>query len=528
MITFTKFGKYGRLGNSLFQYAAMLGFSQKHGVELQLPKWAYAKYFEGDFPELTKVVKAESVNEKGFEYNDYSGLDWKQNLDFTGYFQSEKYFLHCKELIRKQLTFKKDFAEKVRAQYANVFARPVIAISVRRGDYVDNPHYELLPVTYYFLALQKYFPNWRKAANLLFFSDDIQWCKVHFGCLENAYFAENKFDNLDKTKYFSENESAIRQLCLMSQCQHFIISNSTFAWWGAWLGEKKGSTVVRPARYFGEKLKHLSTDDHYPAHWVSFDHHNKRIDLSDVTFVIPVSFDHNDRRQNLELSVCMLQKDFKTNIIIGEQGGKKFEYMGKYADYMAFNFGAFHRTRMLNQMFKKTLTPYVANWDADVLISPVQVWDAVERLRAGADMVYPYDGRFARVPRQPWFKRLEKALDVGIFQDTVFKGMRPEDKLSVGGAVFFNCESFFAGGGENENFISHAPEDTERRYRFETLGHDVQRVPGVLWHIDHFIGPNSSGRHAFQNRNKAEWSKIENMTKEQLAAYVDSWEWLKK
>lgn len=533
ILTFTKFGRYGRLGNQLFQYASLLGFAEKYGAELQLPKWQYAKYFDSDFPELTKNVKTQTTKEAAYHYTPefYDRLNWNQHFDFLGYFQSPKYWQHCEKLVREKLAFKKDFAEQVRKPYERVFKKPVIAISIRRGDYIDNPNYELLPVTYPILALFKHFPKWRERFNLLIFSDDPAYCRVHFACLENAFVVDNDFDNLDKSKYFDLNESAIQQLCLMSQCDHFIIANSTFSWWGAYLGEKKGSIVIRPARYFGEGLKHLTTKDHYPEQWQVFDHLNKngtqkRVDLTDVTFTIPVSFDHNDRRQNLELSVCILQKHFNTNIIIGEQGGRKFEYMGKYCDYMNFDrMQAFHRTKMLNDMAAKTLTPIVVNWDADVFISPVQIWDAVQRIRNGADMVYPYDGRFARVPRHQWFKQLEKRLDVGIFGENEFRGMGKEDALSVGGAVFFKLASFHAGGGENETFISHAPEDTERFYRFVTLGFDVQRVPGPLYHMDHFIGPNSSGRHAFRNRNIAEWEKVQSMTKDQLAAYVESWAW---
>jgi hypothetical protein len=163
-----------------------------------------------------------------------------------------------------------------------------------------------------------------------------------------------------------------------------------------------------------------------------------------------------------------------------------------------------------------------------VFVAPLQIWDTVERLKSGADMVYPYDARFARVPRQAWFKNLEKTFDVGIFGDTVFQGMRDGDLPSVGGAVFFDRQSFFEGGGENENFFSYGPEDAERFERFTKLGFDVQRVPGALYHMDHFIGPDSSTKHKHINKNRTEWHKIQDMTKDQLAAYVAGWGWLKK
>ena len=56
-------------------------------------------------------------------------------------------------------------------------------------------------------------------------------------------------------------------LCLMSMCQDFIISNSTFAWWGAWLGNGIGKRVLIPTPWYGPGLSHINTDDLYPDEW---------------------------------------------------------------------------------------------------------------------------------------------------------------------------------------------------------------------------------------------------------------------
>jgi len=57
-------------------------------------------------------------------------------------------------------------------------------------------------------------------------------------------------------------------LCLISKCSDFIISNSTFAWWGAWLGENKDKKIVCPHPWYGETLSHIKTDDLYPDSWI--------------------------------------------------------------------------------------------------------------------------------------------------------------------------------------------------------------------------------------------------------------------
>ena len=131
--------------------------------------------------------------------------------------------------IKKALTFDVNFKSQVKAQMdpkGIIFGKPTIAISIRRGDYVGNPNYRLLPITYYILAMFENFPNWRDH-NIVIFSDDIPYCKVHWDCIPNVYF--------------SENNSDIEDLCLMTLCDDFIIANSSFSWWGAYLGEKEGS-----------------------------------------------------------------------------------------------------------------------------------------------------------------------------------------------------------------------------------------------------------------------------------------------
>jgi predicted glycosyltransferase involved in capsule biosynthesis len=131
------------------------------------------------------------------------------------------------------------------------------------------------------------------------------------------------------------------------------------------------------------------------------------------------------------------------------------------------------------------------------------------------------------VPRTPWFPALQKALDLGIFGDTRFTGKHgnPLPTTSVGGAIMFNKGSFLMGGGENEYMVSFGPEDWERNYRFKTMGYTVTRVDGSLYHLDHWVGPNSSGRNPFFKANHAELDRVRAMTADQLDDYIQSWPW---
>jgi len=519
MITFSRFGKYGRLGNQLFQAAAMIGIGKKHNHNVMLPRWSYQKYFNFELAEGT-MTSNNKINEPHYHYCDNLNIPEKGIFDLLGYFQSEKYWSGAIEEVKQNLSFNREFISKVSQKYNDALSNNPIAISIRRGDYVNNPNYELLPIEYYILALIENFPDWQ-TRSVIIFSDDVPYCKTHFECFDNFFFAENNFNNNDKRLYFHENESAIEQLALMTLCNDFIISNSTFAWWGAYLGRKENSKVIySPYHVKGELEKQINTKDYYPEDWIKFDHKKKRISLKNVTFTIPVHHDHFDRFQNLSLNICMLLQYFDTNIIIGEQGSDKFRIFETWCKYIKFDDQIFHRTKMLNVMAKASETPIVVNYDADVFLPPMQVLKTIFELET-SDFVFPYDGRFARIPRTE-FKNVEKFLDVGCLSFKAWPGTNENDMLSVGGCLFVNKKAFFEAGGENEKFISYGPEDTERVERFSKAGFKISRIKGILYHLDHYRGPNSLTLHKHFKSNELEFNRIKAMNKEEIINYIKS------
>jgi hypothetical protein len=508
-VTMSNFGSNGRLGNMMFQYAFLIGLSKKYNVDIKMPAFR-------NMPD-TRPESMENVlprKERSFHYTPqyYDEMNWQRSWDFSGYFQSEKYWSHCREAVISALAFNDGDHMGAVESMGNAFSRETIAIHIRRGDYVNNKNYYQLTARYYILALEENFPNWRDC-NLVFFSDDIEYAMIHFECLDNAYF--------------SEGHSEIEDMFLMSKCDNHIIANSTFSWWGAYLSKSK--KVVCPANVFDTKMKVThNTKDFYPEGWVKFSDEGKRINLQNLTFIIPVKFDHRDRIQNFEISTAMIRENFVAPIYVGEIA-KVGTFFNKNCDvYTEFKMHNFHRTKMINDMVKKISTPFFVNYDCDVLLAPMQIMEAVRKLQQGSDMVSPYDWRFSRVPRA-WEPALKKNTDVGIFSGhrNSFIGFREGDKESWGGAIFFNKESFIKGGMENENFISFGPEDSERLQRFSKLGFSVCRVRGPLYHLDHFKGIDSGKTHAFFQKNKAEFKKILALSAEDLRKYVDSWSWLK-
>lgn len=203
---------------------------------------------------------------------------------------------------------------------------------------------------------------------------------------------------------------------------------------------------------------------------------------------------------------------------------RKSTVLKVYFAFLKWDYSAFHRTNMLNEMAKGCQTEIVINWDADIIISPMQIFQAVEAIRNGDDLVYPYDGTFARMPRT-WFPLIQKNLDIGVVRNTNFNGISNKKRDSFGGAVIWNKKSFFSIGGENEKFVSFGAEDLERYSRAVKLGLKVSRVKGNLYHIDHFIGVNSSTRNPYFRINRAEYEKVNRMSKEELLNYINQWTW---
>lgn len=497
-VTFSQLGSLGRLGNQMFQVASVIGIAEKTGITAVFPQWKYCKYFKNHIV-AGRVANAIKTPEKHYHF-DESLLQLSQytNYDLTGWLQSYKYW--NKETILKTFEFADYLIEDIKARYRQALSKKNVAISVRRGDFVNNTNYFQLPITYYLNAYYKHFGG---EYNVLVFTDDFEWCRTHFKALPNIYFAQDLND--------------IEQLCLMSLCENHIISNSTFSWWGAYLSQS--TNVYRPEKNMAGKLaKENSEKDYWPVEWKVFNDY--KINLKDTTFIIPVFYDHSDRKLNLMLTLNFILEHFDTNIIIGEQGGNEFESFNDYAEYVRFDYEVFHRTKMINEMAKKSATPIIINWDCDNICAPSQITEAVNKIRDGIDIAYPFDGTVMRTPRF-CFKEVSETLDVSCISEKYCA----KKHSSVGHAVVMNKKSFIRAGMENENFISWGPEDSERFNRYTILGLTIQKIIGAMYHIDHYIGDNSSHRNKFFKANEREFINVVTRSKTQLEQYILSWEW---
>lgn len=255
-----------------------------------------------------------------------------------------------------------------------------------------------------------------------------------------------------------------------------------------------------------------------------------RIDLTDVSFLIPIRIDSEERLENLRIVANYLYKEFKTNIIILEADSEQKVDVSKLPDEVEFHFikdnePLFHRTKYNNQLIALSKTPFISLYDTDIVLPINQVVESIIQLRGGVvDAIYPYDGRFVSV--DILMKNMyAKLLDVKFLE--VNKGKHNiATERSYGGCVFLNKRSFIAAGGENENLSSWGPDDIERKRRMQNLGYKVERVEGNLYHLPHPRSANS-GYADLQQRTKLmdEYFKVCRMTAADLKSYVNIWPW---
>lgn len=168
----------------------------------------------------------------------------RQNMEIFGYFQSDQYFSKYKsEIVELFLDYKKELNLKP-------FQKPTIGIHVRRGDYVQLQHaHVVLPVSYYNDALNlmakklgfESVQQMNETYTFVIFSDDIAWCKKAF------------FNN--KNKIYIEGNKAVKDLYLMNMCDHNIMANSTFSWFGTYLRDNTNRIIIAPKNWFNPNFR---------------------------------------------------------------------------------------------------------------------------------------------------------------------------------------------------------------------------------------------------------------------------------
>jgi hypothetical protein len=247
----------GGLGNQLFQWAVTRNLSITHNTEYYFDLNQIGKSFPDVSSrglELDKFKKL-IINHQSYTPNlnritdNYIFKEIGDNTYLDGYWQSEKYFKENENIIRRELEIPDDVKSYLNEKYP-FLTENTISIHVRRGDYVRLSNYHPIQSVKYYEDSYDIIND--KNVNVAIFSDDIEWCEKHL-----------IFDNI----HYIKGESNINDLYMMSLCNHNIISNSTFSWWGAWLNNNQNKKVIAPSLWFGDLLKHPTTDI-IPKEWI--------------------------------------------------------------------------------------------------------------------------------------------------------------------------------------------------------------------------------------------------------------------
>lgn len=275
----------GGLGNQMFQYALAKKMSLKNKTSLLMDDYTKKAGIQRSYDlslfnttgrrilpielnilELKNKLAKKFKNLKGIgytivkekdEYFDASIFELKNNLYLDGYWQSFKYFNDIRETIVNDFKLKSNPDKYNQEMISKIQNSNSVAIHVRRGDYVadanTNKYHGTCSLEYY----QKCIADIKskiKDPHFFIFSDDPEWAK------------ENIKTDAKTTVSTNPPEKGPEDMRLLYNCKHFIIANSTFSLWGAWLSEYNQKIVYAPSRWFQDSER--TGKDIVPEEWI--------------------------------------------------------------------------------------------------------------------------------------------------------------------------------------------------------------------------------------------------------------------
>lgn len=289
----------GGLGNQMFQYAFM------KGMQAAYPERCFRIDPYSDYSHLVHHQGFELLRVFGIPETDIICKSWAKDEEylcrtrfyedpcaqgalifnkavfklrknrraqvFHGYWQSERYFAHISNEIRQLFRFPQlDAHNQVLAdEIANTNS---VVVHIRRGDYVNSLH-DVLNIPYYHYAMRKMVRELPEFPIFYIFSNDENYCRQHLA----------KYEHTFQIRYISGNSGANswKDMALMQKARHFIIANSSFSWWAAYLGEYKNKIVYAPRQwfldfregYFSKSVRRIRYEirDICPKDWVLLD-----------------------------------------------------------------------------------------------------------------------------------------------------------------------------------------------------------------------------------------------------------------
>jgi hypothetical protein len=207
----------------------------KFDIQLEKCPWYLSLYypFRHRFMRFTKLVYGDAIyiDEVEFKSAPEKALCKIKNTNKTfmdGYWQDVSYFTNCNEILRKDFSLKIAVKPSDRRVVNEMNRNNSVAIHLRRVQYKT-----ILELDYYYKAVNL-IKEQVKDPVFYIFSDDIEWCKQNFFIDDSIFFMDSN----------AENE--IIDFWMMCHCKHFIIANSTFSWWGAWMSNNPDKKIIKP------------------------------------------------------------------------------------------------------------------------------------------------------------------------------------------------------------------------------------------------------------------------------------------
>lgn len=197
------------------------------------------------------------VQEQSFPF-DPTILQLRGDIYLSGYWQSQKYFLPIRGHLLKEFSLRGPASNGYQHFAQLIGSTQSVSLHIRRGDYISNENalkfHGICPLDYYRKAVD-HLNSHVQNLTCFIFSDDIEWAKANLDFLPTKVFVSGE-----------EGLTNHEEMLLMSLCQHNIIANSTFSWWGAWLNLHDDKMVIAPAQWF--KTKDVDTRDLIPQDWL--------------------------------------------------------------------------------------------------------------------------------------------------------------------------------------------------------------------------------------------------------------------
>ena len=256
----------GGLGNQMFQIATVYNQAKKYGDIVTLNKESHTphqgenmskyrdKIFKFNYDNDAYKTCSNVFTQKEYSYKE---IPYEQNQQLHGFFQSELFFLDYKEniisMFREGLSNYTNW-DKIGYELdelRNKTGKPIVSIHVRRGDYLKFPHIHIPCSIVYYNKAMELMKNKIGNFHAYFVSDDIEWCREVF----------------DGCGSFSEYPDEVDDMIFMVNCDHNIIANSSFSWWGAYLNNNNEKIVIGPKKWFGNNGPQ-DQDDIIPKKWI--------------------------------------------------------------------------------------------------------------------------------------------------------------------------------------------------------------------------------------------------------------------